>query len=323
VIYDDTVLTQSDDGVDMWVDGLNPEQYRIEKYDDLIFAPTLDFSAERKLIGWGNTRFRFKVKRWIYSQNPIKTNTDLDGYVRQFFGSGKSLELYLHYAPEQYIRQLSDRPPYTDPAEPVEYKEFRFTRNILNLTWRQRLSRTWDYTLTFENNRRYYNKPFLENDTVCYEGRLLVGCRLTPRLKLTGDYSFEDAKSRGHDTIAETREDSDDGDASYRRDLYRFGVTLETPWAQPVFDSIDASYLFMDYYYTTQSDLFDDPYHVGRRDKMQKVGVTLDRKVTGDLGVYFSFRYSDRVVESPWYGDITLDKDYIQHRYWIGMDYSF
>jgi len=323
MIYTDNVLTMSEDGVDAWVAGVDPEQFLIGKYDDLVVAPTLDFSAQRKLLGWGDTRFRFKVKRWMYTQNPIKTNTDFDGYVRQFFSGGKSLELYLHYAPEQYIRQLSDRPPYSDPDAPIEYKEFRFTRNIINLTWRQRLNRTWDYTLIVENNRRYYNKPFIENDTVCYECRLSVGCRVAKPLKLSGDYSVEFAESRAYDSLDETPATSDDGDASYNRDLYRLGFDLATPWAMPVFDSIDGSYLFMDYYYTTDRDLFDDPYHVGRRDKMQKVGVSVNRKITKTLSVYASFRYSDRVVESPWYGDITIDKDFIEHRYWVGMDYSF
>ena len=138
VIYDDNVITQSDEGIDAWIDGVSPEQFRIGAIEDLIVAPWLDFSAERNLISWGKTRFRFKVKRWMYTQNPIKTNTDLNFHLRQWWGSKKSLELFYHYAPEQFIRMLSDRPPYGDDTQPVEYKEFRFTRNVANAHWRSR-----------------------------------------------------------------------------------------------------------------------------------------------------------------------------------------
>jgi hypothetical protein len=323
VIYDDNCITQGDDAIDTWVDGLAPEQYRIGAIEDVVIAPKLDFAAERNLIGWGKTRFRFKVKRWMYTANPIKTNTDFDFYLRQYFGRRKSLELYYHYAPEQYIRMLSDRPPFSDPDEDVEYKEFRFTRNVANITWRHYPAGPFDYSLLFEFNGRYYNKPFIENDIEAWEIRGSVGYRIHRRFKIDLDYSYEHADARGYDTVGESRENSDDGDASYRRDLYRFGFTWTTRWAMPLFGSVDGSYLFMDYYYPTQTPIFQDPYHTGRRDKVTKISVGLNRRINNDLSVYFNFRYSDRVVESPWYGDITLDKDYIQHRYWIGLDYDF
>lgn len=320
VIYDDNPLTQSDDAVDAFVDGVSPEQFRIQKYDDLIIAPTLDTSAERKFTDWGKTRLRFKMTRWMYTQNPIKTNTDLHWYVRQYFSGGKSLEAYYHYAPEQYIRQLGDRPPYGGESD---YKEFRFTRNVANLNWRHRVSSKFNYQVILETNMRYYNKPFIENDIEAWEIRGSVGYKAHRRLKLSFDYSYEDAKARGYDSVDESPENSDDGDASYLRDLYRVGFDWTTRWARPVFDSVDGSFLFMDYYYPTDKPLFDDPYHVGRRDKVIKVSVSFSRRINRDLSAYASFRYSERTVESPYYGDITLDKDYIQHRYWVGMDYRF
>ena len=323
VIYDDNVITQGDEGIDSYIVGVTPEQFRIGSIDDLLFAPWLDFAAERKFWDIGKTRFRFKVKRWMYTQNPIKTNTDLHWYVRQYFGRNKNLEAYYHYAPEQYIRLLGDRPPYSDPGEDVVYKPFKFTRNVANLNWRHTVSKKFSYQLLVEYNGRFYNKPFIENDIQAWEIRGQVAYRVVKKLKLSFDYSYEDGKARAMDTEGETPETSDDGDGSYLRDLYRFGINLKTKWALPVFDTIDASYLFMDYYFPTFKFLFDDPFHVGRRDKVQKVTVKLVRRINKKMSVYGSFRYADRVVESPWYGDITLDKDYIQHRYWVGMTYKF
>jgi len=334
VIYDDNVTTGHNDaeedwtqdiwvgpyGEGGWADDDNSERYRLNTWDDVIVAPKLDVSAERQFWDLGKTRFRTKVKRWMYTQNPIKTNTDLDFYIRQYFGKKKSLELYLHYAPLQYIRQLGDGSVYGQlESKP---KEFRFTRNVAHLNWRHTVNKKLNYSVLFETNLRYYNEPFVENDVECWEVRGVVGYKVHKRLKLQFDYSYEDASGRGLDTVEETIENSDDGNSGYERDLYRFGFSWTTPWL-PQIDSITGSYLFMDYYYTTDRNIFDQPFQVGRRDKNTKVTVQLNHKVNRALSVYGTFRYSERKVESPWYGDITLDKDYFQHRYWVGMTYKF
>ncbi len=327
MIYDDNILTQNDDTIDPWLilprDDLDPDDYRVKTYDDLIIAPELDVAAERDLLAWGKTRFRFQLKRWMYVQNPIKTNTDFDVSVRQYFGGGKSLELSYQYAPEQYIRQLGDRPPYSDPDLPSESREFRFTRNVATATWRHYLGE-FSYFLLAETNRRYYNRPFMENDIEAWEVRGQVAYRFLDRdLRVSLDYSFEDAAGRGHDTAGETAASSDDGDPSYERDLYRLGVDLDTPWLAPLVDEVGGVYLFMDYYYTTAKDLFVASYQRGRRDKWTKIFLSAERDLPGDLELDLTFVYSERAIESPWYGDITLDKEYIQHRYELSLTYDF
>lgn len=323
IIYDNNVLTQSPDYIAEWTRGGRPERYYLNKSDDLIIAPKLDFAADRRFFSWGNTRLRFVVKRYMYTQNPVKTNTDLDWYIRQFFSGGKSLELNYQYAPEQYIRHLGDRTPFADRTVALPSKPFRFTRNVASVQWRHSVNSTFNYSTLVIYKCRYYNKPFMENDIEAWEFRGVLGYRPHRRLRLTFDYSYEYATARAIDTVGETPATSNDGDGSYRRDLYRVGFDWTTRWARPILDSIDGSWLFMDYYFPTERSMFDDPYHTGRRDKNGRVTLRINRRLTSALRVYASFRYSDRIVESPWPGDITLDKDYTQQRYWLGMTYSF
>ncbi len=323
VIYDNNVLTQSPDYIDDFVNGRNQERFRIGKYDDLIIAPTLDFSADRRFVGWGTTRLRFKTTRYMYTQNPMKTNTDLDWYVRQSLAGGKSVELNYQYAPEQYIRQLGDRTPFSDSSLPSLQKAFKFTRNVASIQWRHTVNTTFNYSLLLIHKRRYYNKAFMENDIEAWEYRGQIGYRVHPRLRLTFDYSYEDAAGRAMDTAGQTASTSTASDPTYRRDLYRLGFDLATRWARPFFDSIDGSFLYMDYYFPTDRPLFSDPYHTGRRDQQSRFTLEINKRLTRQLRVYTGFRYSDRVVQSPWPGDITLDKDYTQQRYWVGMTYQF
>jgi hypothetical protein len=323
VIYDNNILTMSPDYIDDFVHGRRPDRYQIDKYDDLIIAPSLDFAADRRFLEWGNTRLRFRVKRWMYTQNPINTNTDFDWYVRQFFRGGKSLELNYHFSPEQYIRQLSDRTPFSDTTLPVVQKPFRFTRNVATIQWRHRINAKFDYSLLINHKRRYYNKPFIENDIIAWEFRGQVGYRVHRRLRLTFDYSFEPAQGRAMDTVGQTPETSTASDPTHVRDLYRLGFFWTTRWARPVFDSVDGSLLHMDYHFTTDRPLFDDPYHTGRRDQLTRISLRVNRRLTSTVQVFATFRYSEREVESPWPGDITIDKDYTQQRYGVGMTRQF
>ena len=81
--------------------------------------------------------------------------------------------------------------------------------------------------------------------------------------------------------------------------------------------------LYMDYYYPTQRDLFEDPFHVGRRDQVYKFTLTFRRYLSKQLYVDIAGRYSQRVVTSPYYGDVSLDKDYDQRRVWVAFNYRF
>jgi hypothetical protein len=320
-IYDDNILTQSEDAIDIFLAGTDPEAYRIRSYDDLLIVPSLDLEARRTFLSLGESRFRVRVKHWRYMWNPNKTNTDFDLLLRQYFGKRTSLEFFAQHAPEQYIRELGDSTPFTDEA--YRQKDFRFTRNVVNLSLRHQFNRKYAGRFTVETNRRYYNQQFIENDIEALELRGNLNIRPSRWLTVDLDYGYEMADGRGRDTSLETRENSDDGDPSYNRDLYRVGLGLSTPQLAPVVDGISLAYLFMDYYYTTEKNIFEAPFQVARRDKWSKAFVTLSKQLNRDVALDAGFVYSWRKVESPWYGDITLDKDYDQHRYSLGLSYRF
>jgi hypothetical protein len=322
-IYNDNILSASPDELDNFEQGVDPWRYRHHSSDDLVVAPGLDLEARRDLVSLGQSRLRVRVKRWMYTNNPIKTNTDFDFFARQYVGKKQSLELFLHAAPWQYIRDLGDRSPLVDPESPQVMEEFRFQRNTWNLAWRQTISKTLSASLTFERNFRYYNRPFMENDIAAKELRGNVAWQATPALGLSADYSFEDAKGRGYDMVGETATTSDDSDPSYQRDLYRLGLDLALPPSVKWLDGISLSYLYMDYYYTTQRPLVEDPYHVGRHDMNTKYTVEVQRKLTKTVGARLSARRTDRVVESPWSGDLQTDKAFTQWQFWLELAYRF
>ncbi len=323
VIYNDNILSNSPGYNEDFISGSYPWKFINETKDDLIIAPALDLETRARLVSWGQSRLKFKVKRWMYARNPIKTNTDFHFYLRQYFGKAQSLELYFHFAPEQYIRQLSDRTPLDDPDAPSKWQEFRFQRNVWNATWRQKISKKVSAKILYEENYRYYNQPFLENDITAWEIRGNLAWKMSKVLTLNLDYSYEDAQGRAVDEVGETPDESNNSDASYARDLYRVGLDIKHRSLKKFFDRISLSFLFMDYYYTTTKSLADDPFHAGRRDMFYKGTVEVRRKLAKPLTLKLAVRRTERVVDSPWEGDITTDKDFTQWLYWISLNYRF
>lgn len=322
-IYNDNILGASTDDIDAFEGGSYPFKFAHETTDDMVVAPGLDLEARRDIVALGQTRVRVRAKHWIYANNPIKTNTDLDFFLRQNIGRRQSLELYLHASPFQYIRHLSDRSPLVDPETSLQWYSFRFQRNIWNLTWRQNVSRKLAATLVFERNFRYYNREFMENDIEAWELRGSLGWTVSRVVSLSADYSYEDGNGRGFDEVGESLENSDNSDPSYERDLYRLGLDLALPQLARYVDEIGLTFLFMDYYYTAQGSLVDDPYHVGRRDLNYKYTFELQRKLTRDVTLRVATRRSSRTVDSPWEGDLTTDKAFVQWQTWVDLAYRF
>ena len=323
IIYNDNILTNSPDYMNDFITGSYPWKFTHKTNDDLVVAPSFDIEARRDLISWGQSRFKFKVKVWKYTHNPIKTNTDFHFYGRQYFGKNKSLEAYFHFAPEQYIRQLSDRSPLDDPDADINWKEFRFQRNVWNLTWRQKISKKLSVKFLYEENFRYYNQPFMENDISAWEVRGNATCKFNRTYTLNLDYSYEDGKGRGLDEPGENILNSDNSDSSYKRDLYRVGLTMKYKVLKPIISQADFSFLFMDYYYPTTKSLAQDPYHAGRNDTYYKVTFEVRRKIAKPVTLKLAVRRTERIVFSPWEGDITTDKDFTQWLYWVNLSYRF
>jgi|GEM_PF-2273736 len=323
IMYNDNILTDSPDYQSDFVSGTYPWKFLIDSKDDMVISPSVDLEARKQFISWGQTRFRFKVKRFMYAKNPIKTNTDFHFYIRQYLRKSTSIEGYFHFAPEQYIRQLSDRIPGEDREDPIEWKEFRFQRNVWNVTARHSFSKKVSALLLYEHNYRYYNQPFMENDITAWEVRGNVGWIINKTFKLSGDYSFEDASARAADELDEDPETSNNSDASYERDLYRIGLRIRPSPLKKAIKEMNLSFLFMDYYYTTDKTIVDDPYHAGRNDRYYKATVEVRRKLAKPLTLKFAVRRTQRVVHSPWEGDITTDKDFSQWLVWFNLTYRF
>ena len=111
VIYDDNICRYSDATLMEFRTGAKPALFAIETYDDLILNPTLQVELDRRRLLLGKrTRFRVRYKLWQYARNDVKTNDEINLRFRQTFRRLDYLEATYTYAPNSYIKELSDRP---------------------------------------------------------------------------------------------------------------------------------------------------------------------------------------------------------------------
>lgn len=332
--YEDNVFQMSEAFRQEYLQRLywNEEKFKeIERLDDLILTPSLDLTAQRKFIALGATRFTARYSREQYAVNTILDNHEFRLGVRQAIGK-QSLEVYYAYSPSKYLRQLNDRPPLTADTTPVVSEQFRLERNRFVSTWRQRLHKNLNASVALSKKLYYYNKPHLENDLNTWGVDLNATWTIARPFRLSLTYAYENAAARAIDVEGQQLETSPASDGTYEGNTYN----AELRWAPSQAAirrwlpelRLRAQY-GVDYYSAKGTHtISDDPYHVGRQDNTTTYQVKGGRPLPAllrnfglpeDVDMDWGFGYAERDVDSPWWGDIKEDKNYITRTYWIGF----
>ena len=332
--YEDNVFQMSDAFRQEYLTRLywNEEKFKeIERLDDLILAPALDLTAQRKFFAQGATRFSLRYSREQYAINTALDNHEFRLVARQSFGRN-SLEVYYAYSPSKYLRQLNDRPPLVSGTTPVVSEQFRLERNRIVSTWRHRLHKKLNASVAVTKKLYYYNKPHLENDLNTLGVDLNALWTIARPWRLSLSYGYEDARARAIDVVGETLETSPASDGTYKENSYN----AELRWVprqaalKRWVAELRARAQYSVAYYSAKGTqtISDDTYHVGRQDNSYTYQLKGSRplpSVFRDFGLPkgvsldYGFGYAERDVDSPWWGDIKEDKNYISRTYWIGF----
>ncbi len=352
VVYDDNICRYSDDTLELFQSNQRSEKFAITNREDVIFNSKFQVEFYRPLIFGKKTALRFRYQRWDYEENHIKANGEYNVRLRQTVRRYDYLEASYTYAPDSYIKELSDRPPFTPRSVPRAYLHFEITRNAFVLGYRYRANRWLSMKLFGGRTLRFYNRPFLENDLWEWNGRIetdLKYGRFTTGLR----YAYADVKARGYDSVGETLENSDnDGDGSYEKDTYRMRITYRPKkrpyrpradgsaflqqvtglfmtlgsWIDRGLVEIKTASIYAQYkhdrqFYTSKKPLDVDPLHVGRLDKSHQIqALWASQAVWNGIKLETAIRYTVRTADSP--GglvgeDPSEEKDYTGTRCWI------
>jgi hypothetical protein len=326
VIYDDNILRSSEGTLLEFRQHVVPYKFRVKTYDDMIVSPKLAFSMATKLFGGRNASIRFGLTRWQYAENPIKNNDAWSVRVRQQTFPRDFLEASYTYAPSAYIRQLSDRPPYTPRTVPIAWIPFKSARNAFVLAYSRRVSDKTTARLDVGRTIRFYNRPFMENDNWEWNAVGNVSYSLRPSVKLNGRYAYSNVRARARDSVQETQDVSDDGDPSYERDLYEFELNLLPKGRLWKLATISMVGQYQAYFFTADRPPWEDDLHVGRKDEVSVIEGGVDTApLFGPVTLSAGYRYTQRVSSLPANkgADAADEKDYKNNRVWVSAVYPF
>ena len=348
-IYDDNICRYSDDTLELFQSNASPEKFAITNKEDVILNFAIQTELSRKLLFGKKTALRFRYQRWDYVENSIKTNDEINLRFRQSFRRSDYFEATYTYAPDSYIKELSDRPPFTSMSVDREYLHFYITRNAYAWGYNLRAKRWCTFKFWGGYTTRFYNRPFLENDLWEWNGRLETDLRWK-RLTWNLRYAYATVAARGYDEVGETLETSDnDGDGSYEKDTYRLRLTYRpkkspyapgdpsgflgliqglAAWVDRGLVKIKTSAIYLQFkydrqFYTSERPLEVDPLHVGRLDEAyQWQGQWSSKALWSKMTLLAALRYTVRTAESPggYIGeDPSEEKDYTGARYWLAV----
>lgn len=324
--YDNNILKYSDKYLDRFVNNEDEGRFHINKYDDLVldYSARLFFSSN-SLISNQRSILSARIDYTSYSFNSIKTWFSYDLGWQQFLNNKTSFMLSYTYIPDFYIAQYRD----DDWTEiygyiPETFQSYSFAKNEYSIWIQHTFSNAIKARVYFSYMEYFYNQHFTEYDS----NNLMFGFRVfnTLNSKITVDagYKYVISKAKGFDETYETKEISDDNDATYNEHVFSIGGEYKMPKIFYLKNALSFSADFIARYYLTDHSGISDPLHAGRNDFNCRLYFSYDVDILNNVsaGIFFNylFRNADTSIKmNKVY--VSNEKDYNQFQ--LGLDFNY
>jgi hypothetical protein len=143
-------------------------------------------------------------------------------------------------------------------------------------------------------------------------------------LDFTFGYFYSTSDAKGYDEPTETKETSDDSDATNYDHTYFAGFDLILPKVFSLNNDISLDFQYQRTFFTTDNYVELDPLHVGRYDYNYRVITNYNLVLNNSLSATIFYNWFLREASSP--SDynkeyISDEKDYTQYRIGVRLDY--
>jgi hypothetical protein len=325
--YDSNILKYSDKYIQRFINLQDEGRFHINRYDDLVAKYSAGLSYSNRFIKKLNTILSADFSYNKYSFNSIKDWARYSVGWRQYFYSKSCFMISYSFIPHFYVRHFRDEDwiavyGYT----PITFKPYEFSKDDYSF---------WIQHYFFKNTmvRAYfsYMKYFLDKDNTEYDSNdFLYGIRifqkLTKKLKVDVGYKYITSDAKGYDQPGETKQTSDDVDATNYSHNYLVGINYDLPRVFRMRNSISLDFEYERCFYTTDNFYELDRIHAGRHDKNYELTFTYDISMPGNVRVSAFYSLFDRKTGTPAAANaeyISDEKSYNQYQTWIRIDYNF
>lgn len=326
-MYDDNILKYSEKYLTRFLNREDEGRFHIKTYDDVVLSPSVTLTRSFRFFGKKLIIFDAGYTLNAYVKNDINNWSNLSIGVRQNFAKRASLKLSYSYIPSFYIRHFRDDDwvavfGYT----PQTFKPYIFSKDTYAFWIQNTFLKNSRIMFTFNYQVYFHNESYTEYDCRNYLYRIKLFQPVHKKLRMELMYQFTKSFAKGYDQPHETKENSDDGDASFDEDGFSAGLIWTLPKFKKYTHSLKGECVVYERYYTTKQFLELDLLHSGRMDDNVRLNfnydLTLSKKWT--VSAFYSWYYRDSGSKSAVNsGYISDEKDYTQNQIGLALKYGF
>ncbi len=288
--YDDNILKYSEKYLEKFKNNEDEGRFHIKTYDDVTWSPEIGLTSTFNFFKKYSTKLNLGYRFTSYIINNNKNKSHLNFGIQQNLSEKGSIKLSYSYTPEFYIRHYRDEDwtkiygYTTESFQPFAFSIDNYRAEIQNIFFKStRFKFAFNYSLYFNN------KHFTEYDSKNKTFEVNFQQPLLKKLKLEAGYSYTSSLAKGFDEISETKQKSDDSDASNVEDEFLFRIYWDLPKIKKSNHTFDTKVEFGKQKYTSNKTTDLDQLHAGRVDN------------TFALINTYSFEFSEKIKISIFY----------------------
>ena len=324
--YDSNILKYSDKYIERFKNGEDPGRFHINRIDDLTVGYSAGLTFSDNFFGNMKTILGAGYDTDAYTYNSIKTWGAFNVFYRQQIAASTSAQFSYSYIPEFYVRHFRDDDwvEYYGYTE-ITYQPYNFSKDDFSL-WVQQIM-PWKTTrarVYFTYSKYYLNSAYIEYDSDDYLAGFRIYHTLMNNLDVNFGYLYAYSDAKGFDEITETKENSDDSDATNYEHSYFAGFDLTLPKIFSKENDLSVDFQYQRAFFTTEEFVELDPLHVGRYDYNYRLYVNYNFSLMNNLSATAFYHWFGREASSP--SDynkeyISDEKDYTQYR--LGARFNY
>jgi hypothetical protein len=328
--YDNNILKYSEKYLDRFLNNEDYGRFHIDTYDDVILKPSLQIGTTFQIFKKQKSKINFSYNYSGYIVNEIKNWQFISLGFQQSFHKKASFRVYYSYVPEFYVRHFRDEDLVNYYKEvsgfgyiPETFVPFSFAKDNYGIWVQNTFFKSTRIRLSFDYAQYFHNVHYTEYDCKNLTYGFLITQSITKKIKVEAGYEFATSDAKAYDEPGETKETSNDADATFEEDGITFTISWQIPDVLKHKHSLDAGVTYDEKYYTTDHYVEEDPEHAGRMDKNLTMSFAYNFRIHKSFDLSAFYKWYGRDSGSPSWNDayLSVEKDYKQSQ--VGLELTY
>jgi hypothetical protein len=325
--YDSNILKYSDKYITRFLNRQDEGRFHINRYDDLVTKYSVGLSYSNEFIKKLESTFSFDFSYNRYSFNTVKNWVRYSVSWRQDFLPTSSFMISYAFIPHFYVRHFRDEDWITVYGYvPITFKPYEFSKDDFSFWIQHNIFKGTRARAYFSFMRYFLDPDNTEYDSKDYMGGIRVYQQITNDLIISAGYKYTYSNAKGYDQPGETKQTSDDVDATNYSHTYLAGISYKLPVILKMSNNINIDVEYERCFFTTNHFYELDPIHAGRNDKNYDIAFTYNINLPGDIQMSAFYTLLGRKTATPAAANaeyISDEKSYEQYQTGIEINYNF